>query len=381
MFTVDIKQQCDIINKAALKVPLILWNRNYSKSVSGVSPSCIYHRSDSPLHGVHQCVDLSHWDVLPLFQQCCSQLPESVGGVPTSSYAPVQFVPQMLNWGQIWSVRWPVEWYNVVVFSRKSWQTLATWGRALLCWKVIWCCCTNGTVTGRRISSLYLTAVRFPGTTINGNFTPCEIPPHTITDSPPYLSLSKTQASANCSPRRQYRRRPPSARKRVNRDSSVKKTRLHCLIGKCLGACVVTQAIRRSRHARLSGKPTLGRQALRPNSRNRFLKVFGWIRRLWLPTIFTPVSVAVRWRLCRWAWRMALSWRCDVTRGRLDRGRSATRPISLRRRPRRSVVETCTPKCLATCCCLSLALAMQLPDLSELPSVVPWLTKLQLLQN
>ena len=89
------------------------------------------------------------------------------------------------------------------------------------------------------ISSLYLTAVRFPGTTINGDFTPCEIPPHTITDPPPYLSLSKTQASAIRSPRRRNRRRRPSARKRVNRDSSVKKTRLHCLIGKRLGACAV----------------------------------------------------------------------------------------------------------------------------------------------
>ena len=44
-----------------------------------MSPSRIYHRPDSPLHGVHQCVDLSHWDVLPFFQQCCLQLPESWG--------------------------------------------------------------------------------------------------------------------------------------------------------------------------------------------------------------------------------------------------------------------------------------------------------------
>ena len=28
----------------------------------------------------HQCVDLSHWDVLPLFKQCCLQLPDIVGG-------------------------------------------------------------------------------------------------------------------------------------------------------------------------------------------------------------------------------------------------------------------------------------------------------------
>ena len=31
--------------------------------------------------------------------------------------------------------------------ARKSWQTLATWGRALSCWKIRWCCCTNGIAT------------------------------------------------------------------------------------------------------------------------------------------------------------------------------------------------------------------------------------------
>jgi hypothetical protein len=41
-----------------------------------------------------------------------------------------------------------------------------------------------------------------------------------------------------------------------------------------------------------------------------------------------------------------------VTRGRPRRGRSATLPISLRRRTRRSMVETFTPNSKATCCCL-----------------------------
>ena len=50
--------------------------------------------------------------------------------------------------------------------ARKSWQTLATWGRALSCWKIRWCCCTNGTATGRRISSLYLAPVKLPAITI-----------------------------------------------------------------------------------------------------------------------------------------------------------------------------------------------------------------------
>ena len=50
--------------------------------------------------------------------------------------------------------------------------------------------------------------------------------------------------------------------------------------------------------------------------------------------------------------RIVLSWRRDVTRGRPDRGRSAKCPVSLKRLTRRSIVETLTPKWLATCCCL-----------------------------
>jgi hypothetical protein len=34
--------------------------------------------------------------------------------------------------------------------ARKSWQTLATWGRALSCWKIRWCCCTLFRPDGRR---------------------------------------------------------------------------------------------------------------------------------------------------------------------------------------------------------------------------------------
>jgi hypothetical protein len=49
---------------------------------------------------------------------------------------------------------------------------------------------------------------------------------------------------------------------------------------------------------------------------------------------------------------IALSWRGVVTRARPRRGRSATLPVSLRRRTRRSMVETFTPNYKATCCCL-----------------------------
>ena len=126
----------------------------------------------------------------------------------------------------------------------------------------------------------------------------------------------------------------------------MKKTRLHCLIGKRLGAIAVTQAIRRARRVRLSGKPTLGRRARRSNSRNRS----GFRMNTAIMTAYR-IYRGFRGREVTIT-QMGLSWRCDVTRGRPDRGRSATRPVSLRRRTRCSMEETCTPKCLATCCCL-----------------------------
>ena len=125
-------------------------------------------------------------------------------------------------------------------------------------------------------------------------------------------------------------------------DSSVKRTRLHCLIGNSLGACAVNHAIRRNLRAWVRGRPTYGRRARRPISRNRLPTVFGEFCRL-----------------------------------RPDRGRSAKCPVSLKRLTRRSIVETLTPKWLATCCCLwpYISNAIALP--SEHQSIVPWLKKVQ----
>ena len=69
----------------------------------------------------------------------------------------------------------------------KTWQILAVWGLALSCCRVRLCCCKKGITWGRRISSLYLAAVKLPSITTNCDFIPCEIPPHTITDPPPNL--------------------------------------------------------------------------------------------------------------------------------------------------------------------------------------------------
>ena len=146
----------------------------------------------------------------------------------------------------------------------------------------------------------------------------------------------------------------------VNLDSSVKRTGLHCLIGNSLGTCAVNHAIRRNLRAWVRGRPTYGWRARRPISLNRLPTVFGEICRLCVPTVLRAVSVAVRWpfRKCaRWivlSCLSCLSWRRDIARGRPDRGRPAKCPVSLKRLTRRSIVETLTPKWLATCCCLGL---------------------------
>jgi hypothetical protein len=75
-------------------------------------------------------------------------------------------------------------------------------------------------------------------------------------------------------------------------------------------------------------KTNVRQRARRPISRNRFLTVFGWMWRLWLPTVVIAVSVAVTWRLRRWARKIALSWRGVIMRGRPRRGRSATLLVS-----------------------------------------------------
>ena len=88
----------------------------------------------------------------------------------------------------------------MLLFARKSWQTRATCGRALSCCRIRLRCCTSGTATGRKISSLYLTAVILPATIINCDFIPWAMPPQTITEPPPNQSRSTTRASAKRSP-------------------------------------------------------------------------------------------------------------------------------------------------------------------------------------
>jgi hypothetical protein len=84
-------------------------------SISRMPPSRICYSPDSPVHGVPQSIYPYHWDIIPLFQQDSPYLVESSGGIPTPPYSPVHFVPQMFDWGHIWTVRRPIEWVNVMI--------------------------------------------------------------------------------------------------------------------------------------------------------------------------------------------------------------------------------------------------------------------------
>ena len=108
---------------------------------------------------------------------------------------------------------------TMLLFARKSRKTLATCGGALPFCKISCRCCTRGTATGRRISSLYFTAVILPILILRvRNASP------DYNGVTPYLSRSSTQASSKCSPRCQYNRCRPSGRIRMKRVSSVKRS-------------------------------------------------------------------------------------------------------------------------------------------------------------
>jgi hypothetical protein len=142
----------------------------------------------------------------------------------------------------------------ILWLARKSWQTLATRCRRYPAGKL------SDAVSQMELQPTggfhpYFLRLLHYRLSQWSDFNPWDIPPQTITEPPPNLSLSRMQASAKRSPRGRHTWRRPSGRKRVNCDSSVKKTRLHCLIGNCLGPCATNQAIWHVRHARVRGKP------------------------------------------------------------------------------------------------------------------------------
>ena len=97
-------------------------------TLTGTSVSCVpsLRNCRSPyshIHGVHQGVDPCNGNVIPLFMQGKSQLGQirGVGGGGAFGRLltpPIQFVPQVLNRGQIWTEYWPIERIYVAVSQK-----------------------------------------------------------------------------------------------------------------------------------------------------------------------------------------------------------------------------------------------------------------------
>ena len=191
--------------------PQILKSKSNWKSISGVPPSCCHCCPNSPLDRVNQSIDSSHRMLFHSSINAFLSCARVAGGFR-------RFLTLLSSSSHMCSIGVKSGLYGghasgaMLLFARKSWQTRATCGRALSCCRIRLRCCTSGTATGRKISSLYLTAVILPATIINCDFIPWAMPPQTITEPPPNRSPSTTQASAKRSPWRRYTRRRPSAR-------------------------------------------------------------------------------------------------------------------------------------------------------------------------
>ena len=200
--------------------------------------------------------------------------------------------------------------------ARKLRQTLAMWGRALPCCKISWRCCTKGSPTRRRTSSLYPTAIVFPAIAINCDFTPREMPILAKTDPPPPPT-----------PPPPHTHTPPSKSSPLDNASvgeafpttSVNATSI-ALTNNTMHACDV---------------PDIRVGAQIRASRNRFLTVSSEGGRLRVPTVVRAVSVAIGWRWSKCERQVALSWRHDVTCGRPDLCWLA-QPVSLKRLTRQT---------------------------------------------
>ena len=89
---------------------------------------------------------------------------------------------------------------STLFWCKKSVLTLATCGRALLCWNVAPFAAIKGSTWGVRISFLYLSALRLLLIVTRCVSICCNSAPHHYT-SPPKWSWRRTQLSAKRSPR------------------------------------------------------------------------------------------------------------------------------------------------------------------------------------
>jgi hypothetical protein len=76
----------------------------------------------SPPHRVEKCSNSLLWEVVPLFYSGCDELLAISGRRTSAGNGSFQLVPQMLNWREIWGVRGPVKYRDLVVLSGMPWS-------------------------------------------------------------------------------------------------------------------------------------------------------------------------------------------------------------------------------------------------------------------
>ena len=183
--------------------------------------------------------------------------------------------------------------------------------------------------------------------TINGDFNPWDIPPQTITEPSPNLYLSRTKASAKRSPRRR-----PSGQKRVNRELICKKDTSPLPHWKLYGT-MCRQPSHTMRATFTSERKTNVRSTSSETNLAQSVSHSFWVNVAIMIAYrsysgFSGSNVAIAQVGKKNS--PVLTW-CRYARTSPSRA-SATLLVSLRRRTRRSTVETFTPNCKATCCCI-----------------------------
>ena len=154
-------QQVSSYWSSLVATPQILKSKPNWKSISGVPASCCRCCPNSALERVNQAltvrIGMLFHSSINAFLSCA----RVAGGFR-------RFLTLLSSSSHMCSIGVKSGLYGghasgaMLLFARKSWQTRATCGQALSCCRIRLRCCTSGTATGRKISSLYLTAVILP---------------------------------------------------------------------------------------------------------------------------------------------------------------------------------------------------------------------------
>ena len=160
----------------------MMWqNQNWSsKSVSYMPAVCTRCFTYPVSHWVDEGVDLSQRHVV-------------IGNATSWSNPSVKFVQSAFYGAKDRAVRWPIKW-NHVCLGEEVTANSSDMRPGIILLKCQIVLLHKRTTHWRRLRSLYWTEVKFPLTTIRGVLSPWAVLPHSITEPPPNLSVSTTQA-------------------------------------------------------------------------------------------------------------------------------------------------------------------------------------------